>query len=84
MIDTYEIKFKCKTCKKWFKTIRDVNRHIARAGCNEKNKVKPTDYFTENQLRDLYKYNIVYDLHPKSKKSKKDIHKKVKKAEQKS
>lgn len=52
--------YKCLTCLNKFGSIKDVNQHIAKTGCNETKKVTIKDYFSDVQIRELenasYKY----------------------------
>ena len=52
--------YKCPECPKRFKSIKDVNQHISKTGCNESKKVTIKDYFSDIQIMELenssYKY----------------------------
>jgi len=53
-------KYGCPECKGRFKTIRDVNQHISKTGCNNKTKVSIGDYFSINQIQEIVLSSVKY------------------------
>ena len=53
-------KYPCPDCKSKFSSIKNVNHHIRKTGCNHFIKVTIQDYFSTTQIQEIVSSSVKY------------------------
>ena len=60
MIQKLIIKYLCPDCKHKFSSMKNVNQHIRKTGCNHFIKVNLNDYFSKPQIQEIVSSSVKY------------------------
>ena len=53
-------KYPCPDCKCKFSSIKNVNQHIRKTGCNHFSKVTIQDFFSNKQILEIVSASVKY------------------------